>query len=194
MSLVRRIARPLLATQFVVSGLDAYRHPAARAKTAAPLVARFAPTLGLPNDPELVVRANGAVMAGAGTMLAAGKLPRLSALALVLSLIPTSVAGHPFWTFKDPKQRARQRVQLQKDPSMLGGLLLAVVDTGGKPGLGWRARHAAKDAKRSAGAAKRETALMAKAARREAARGSPSRRGRPAARLTGRPAEPQWGL
>ena len=168
MSVVRRIARPLLATQFVLSGLDAYRHPAARAAKAAPMVAKVAPSLGLPNDPELVVRANGAVMAGAGTMLAAGKLPRLSALALVLSLVPTSLTGHPFWTVKDPKQRARQRIQLQKDLSMLGGLLLAVVDTGGKPGLGWRARHAAKDAKRSAGAAKRETALIAKAARREA--------------------------
>jgi uncharacterized membrane protein YphA (DoxX/SURF4 family) len=132
------------------------------------MVAKLAPALGLPNDPELAVRANGAVMAGAGTMLAAGKLPRLSALALVLSLVPTTVAGHPFWQIKDPKQRAQQRMQLQKNLSMLGGLLLAVVDTGGKPGLGWRARHAAKDAKRSAGAAKRETAMMAKAARREA--------------------------
>jgi putative oxidoreductase len=168
MSGVRRIARPLLATQFVVGGLDAYRHPATRARMAAPMVAKLAPALSLPNDPELLVRANGAVMAGAGTLLAAGKLPRLSALALALSLIPTTAAGHPFWTIKDPKQRAQQRLQLLKNLSMLGGLLLAVVDTGGKPGLGWRARRAAKDAKRSAGVAKRETAMMAKAARREA--------------------------
>jgi uncharacterized membrane protein YphA (DoxX/SURF4 family) len=168
MSLVRRIARPLLAAQFIAGGLDAYRHPTSRAKTAAPLLAKIAPPLGLPDDPELVVRANGAVMMGAGTMLAAGKLPRLSALALVLSLIPTTFAGHPFWEIKDPKQRQQQRLQFQKNLSMLGGLLLAVVDTGGKPGLGWRARHAAKDAKRSAGAAKRETTMMAKAAKREA--------------------------
>ena len=168
MSLVRRIARPLLATQFIVGGLDTYRHPAARAKAAAPLIAKLAPTLGVPNDPELVVRANGAVMVGAGTMLAAGKLPRLSALALALSLLPTTLAGHPFWQIKDPKQRTAQRIQLQKNLSMLGGLLLAVVDTGGKPGLGWRARHMTKDAKRSASAAKREAAMMAKAARREA--------------------------
>jgi uncharacterized membrane protein YphA (DoxX/SURF4 family) len=168
MSLVRRIARPLLATQFIVGGLDAYRHPAPRAKTAAPLVAKFGPALGIPNDPELVVRANGAVMVGAGSMLAAGKLPRLAALALVLSLLPTTLVGHPFWQIKDPKQRAAQRLQLQKNLSMLGGLLLAVVDTGGKPGLGWRARHMTKDAKRSASAAKREAAMMAKAARREA--------------------------
>lgn len=168
MSLVRRIARPLLATQFIAGGLDAYRHPAQRAKTAAPFLAKVAPPLGLPNDPELVVRANGAVMMGAGTLLAAGKLPRLSALALVLSLVPTTVAGHPFWEIKDPQQRTQQRLQLQKNLSMLGGLLLAVVDTGGKPGLRWRARHAAKDAKRSGAMAKHEAKELAKAARREA--------------------------
>jgi uncharacterized membrane protein YphA (DoxX/SURF4 family) len=168
MSLVRRIARPLLAAQFVIGGLDAYRHPAGRAKTAAPLLAKVAPALGLPDDPELVVRATGAVMMGAGTMLAAGKLPRLSALVLALSLIPTTLAGHPFWEVKDPAQRKQQRLQLQKNASMLGGLLLAVVDTGGKPGLGWRARHAAKEAKRTAESARRETRSVAKAARREA--------------------------
>jgi uncharacterized membrane protein YphA (DoxX/SURF4 family) len=168
MSVVRRVARPLLATQFIIGGLDAYRHPASRAKTAAPLLAKIAPPLGLPDDPELVVRANGAVMMGAGAMLAAGKLPRLSALALALSLVPTTMAGHPFWQIKDPKQRAQQRLQLQKNLSMLGGLLLAVVDTDGRPGLGWRARRAAKDAKRSARTAKRETTMMAKTARREA--------------------------
>ena len=92
--------------------------------------------LGVPNDPELVVRANGAVMVGAGSMLALGRLPRRAALALALSLLPTTAAGHPFWQIKDPKQRAAQRLQLQKNLSMLGGLLLAVVDTGGKPGLG----------------------------------------------------------
>lgn len=168
MSVVRRVARPLLAAQFVISGLDTVRHPASRARTAAPLLAKIAPPLGLPDDPELLVRANGAVMMGAGTMLAAGKLPRLSALVLACSLVPTTIAGHPFWQVKDPKQRAQQRLQLQKNLSMLGGLLLAVVDTGGKPGLGWRTRRAAKDAKRSAKTAKRETAMMAKTARHEA--------------------------
>src|SRR6266516_4066488 len=43
----------------------------------------------------------------------------------------------------------------------LGGLLLAAVDTEGKPGVAWRASHGAK-------AAKRETKGGAKAAKREA--------------------------
>ena len=44
---------------------------------------------------------------------------------------------------------------------LLGGLLLAAVDTEGKPGVAWRATHGAK-------AAKRETKRGAKAAKREA--------------------------
>ena len=44
---------------------------------------------------------------------------------------------------------------------MLGGLLLAAVDTEGKPGLAWRARRAAADVRR-------EARQVAKDARREA--------------------------
>jgi hypothetical protein len=44
---------------------------------------------------------------------------------------------------------------------MLGGLLLAAVDTEGKPGVAWRARRAAADVRR-------EAKVLAKSARREA--------------------------
>ncbi|CCH74232.1 exported hypothetical protein [Nostocoides australiense Ben110] len=36
MSLVRRIARPLLATIFITGGLDALRHPSSKAQAAPP--------------------------------------------------------------------------------------------------------------------------------------------------------------
>ena len=75
MSVVRRIARPLLAATFVSGGVDAYRHPAPRAQLAAPLIDKYAAQVGLPNDPELLVRANGAAMAAAGSLLAVGRFP-----------------------------------------------------------------------------------------------------------------------
>jgi hypothetical protein len=59
-------------------------------------------------------------------------------------------------------------VHFLKNVSLLGGTLLAVVDTGGKPGLPWRARRAAKDAARAAHTAKREAKLNAKAAKAQA--------------------------
>ena len=79
--------------------------------------------------------------------------------------MPTTIAGHPFWLEKDKTVRNTQRIQVMKNLSLLGGLLLAAVDTEGKPGVAWRASHGAK-------AAKRETRRGAKAAKRETKRGA----------------------
>jgi hypothetical protein len=59
------------------------------------------------------------------------------------------------------------RQRFIENVGITGGLLLAAVDTEGRPGLGWRARHAATDAKRAARAAKREAKLTARAAKAE---------------------------
>lgn len=171
MSAVRRIARPLLAATFVHGGLDAFRHPATRVEAAAPVVARInktVPQLGLPDDTELLVRANGAAMVGAGTLLATGRLPRLASLVLAVSLVPTTAAAHRFWEIKDPAQRKQHQLHFLKNLGLLGGVLLAVVDTEGRPGVSWRARRAARDTQRAAHLAKRETKQAARAAKREA--------------------------
>jgi len=169
MSPVRRIARPLMAVSFVVGGLDQFRHPGPKVEAARPVVERLHGPLRLPNDPELIVRVNGAAMAGAGTLLAFGRLPRLSALGLAASLVPTTYAGHSFWQEDDPRARAAQQTQFLKNLGLLGGLLIASVDTGGKPGLAWRSRRAGRDAQRFAGSAKRDARRTAKLAKKEAA-------------------------
>ncbi|MGZ4654433.1 DoxX family protein [Oryzihumus sp.] len=168
MTVVRRIARPMLAAMFIQGGLDALRHPAAKAEKAAPVVNAIAQPLGLPNDPELMVRANGAAQVAAGSLLALGRVPRLAALVLAGSLVPTTYAGHAFWAVEDPAARAQQRTHFVKNVGLLGGLLLAVVDTAGKPGLSWRARRAAKDAARATALGRREGRHAARSARREA--------------------------
>ncbi len=168
MTVIRLIARPMLASMFVVGGIDAARNPSGKVPKAEKvtqqvpdLVARFAPGLPVPSDPETLVRINGGVQVLAGLSLATGRFPRLSALVLAASLVPTTYAGHPFWEEKDKAARAGQKVQFFKNISMLGGLLLAGVDTQGKPGLAWRARHGAHDVRREAKA-------LAKQARAEA--------------------------
>ncbi len=143
MTLVRRIARPLLAGVFVTGGLDALRNPESKAGAAekvGPDVARKLPYL--PEDPVQLVRINGGVQVVAGVLLAIGRFPRLAALALAASLIPTTAAGHRFWEIEDPAQRAQQKLHFLKNASMLGGLLLAAVDTEGNPSIAWRARRA----------------------------------------------------
>ncbi|HEX2073308.1 MAG TPA: DoxX family protein, partial [Geodermatophilus sp.] len=100
----------------------------------------------VPRDVEQWVRADAGVKVGAGTLLALGKLPRLSAFALALSTVPTTLAGHRFWEYDDPKEKAGQRIHFLKNLGLLGGLLIAAVDTEGRPSVGYRARRAAKKA------------------------------------------------
>ena len=156
MTVVRRIARPMLAAIFVTSGMDVLLHPAGRAEIAAPLVTRLAGPLNLPNDPEMMVRANAATMVAAGTMLGLGRFPRAAAMVLAGTLLPTTLAAHAYWTVKDPALRAQQRVHFMKNVGLLGGVLLAAVDTAGKPGLVYRTKSARSEAHQQAALTKRE--------------------------------------
>ncbi len=85
-----------------------------------------------------------------GVLLGLGRCPRLSALALAATLVPTTLAAHRFWEAEDPSDRAQQRIHFFKNMSMLGGLLIAADDTGSAPSLLWRGRHAARDLRHDA--------------------------------------------
>ncbi len=148
---VRALARPMLATMFVAGGVDALRAPGARVDAVR--------AAGL-NEPEKLVRVNAATMVVGGLTLATGRLPRLSALALAGTLVPTTYIGHPFWSEGDAAARKQQQTQFFKNLSMFGGLLLAAVDTGGRESLPHAAgritrRAQRKTAKQAGKAAKR---------------------------------------
>jgi putative oxidoreductase len=124
------LTRPLLAWVFIYGGLDAARHPEGRAKIAGPTIDRMlslVPMSGM--DRVAMVRANAVLQMVAGSTMTLGILPRLSALALAVSLLPTTIGGHPFWTIDDPGQRAQQRTQFNKNLAILGGLVLAASRT-----------------------------------------------------------------
>jgi uncharacterized membrane protein YphA (DoxX/SURF4 family) len=149
--LFRRIARPLLAAAFVADGLDALRNPKPKAEAAKPLLDRAQqrwPTLPVV-DPVVAVQADGAVKIGAGVLMALGRTPRLAATLLAVDLIPSTVAEHPFWSGRYPDGRTAELERFLKNAGLLGGLLLAITDTGGKPSLAWRLRHAKKDAEKT---------------------------------------------
>jgi uncharacterized membrane protein YphA (DoxX/SURF4 family) len=150
--ILRRLARPLLASIFIYGGIGALRQAEGHAEVAKPLLDK---TIGqqqaklpdaVPTDAVTLVRVDAAVKILAGTAFAFGKLPRLSALALIGSLVPTTVAGHPFWEAKDDGEKQQQLIHFLKNAGLAGGLLIASADTEGKPSLGWRARRAATKA------------------------------------------------
>ena len=152
MAVTRRIARPMLAAIFVSGGVDQLRRPQAKVAQAEKVAETVARALHLPEDPVMLVRINGAMQVGAASLLALGRLPRLSATVLAASLVPTTLAGHRFWEEHEPGRRAAQRTSFLKNVSILGGLVLAATDTEGRPSLSWRARRATRKASRRIGA------------------------------------------
>lgn len=168
---MRLIARPMLASMFVVGGVSSLKNAEAAAVAAKPVTDRFVPLAqkvspSAPTEATTWVRVNGATQVLAGLALATGRAPRLSALALAATLVPTTVAGHPFWKETEPEKKSTQRTHFFKNVSMLGGLMIAGVDTEGRPGLAWRAKRAAADVRREAKHVKKAAKREAKLARK----------------------------
>lgn len=149
--LVRRLARPMLASIFVVGGVEALRNPAPKAEAAK--------SVGIPNettakagitDSEQAVKINAGVQVVAGLLLATGRFPRLASLALAGTLGPTTLAGHRFWEATDPTDKKRQQFDFIKNISLAGGLLIASVDTEGRDSLARRTKRVSSRATRKA--------------------------------------------
>jgi uncharacterized membrane protein YphA (DoxX/SURF4 family) len=150
MTLLRAGARTMLASYFIVNGVKTVRNPdplvpAAEpvADRVVPLVKKYAPqqvAAVVPENTASLVRANGAAQIVGGLALASGKGRRLGALMLAGSLVPSTLARHPFWSRTDPDERALDRSQFLKNVSLLGSVLLAAGDTEGKPSLAYRAQ------------------------------------------------------
>lgn len=163
----------MLSAIFVTSGIEGLRHPGVMAEMAEPQASTMAGKLGLPTDPDLLVKINSGVHVGAGILLSMGKFRRLASLALLGTLVPTTWAAHRFWEVDDPGARAQQQSHFFKNLSLMGGLILSAVDNEGVPSLGRRARRRALGAGTGmavgtkAGSAKgRATAKSTKAAAR----------------------------
>lgn len=140
--LVRRLARPMLASMFIVGGIDTLRRPQPKVEAAE--------ALGLQDNTEQVVKVNAVAQLVGGLAFATNRLPRVSALVLAGTLVPTTAAGHRFWEYGDPTQRADQTQHFIKNVSMLGGLLLAVVDTEGRESVARKTKRVSRSAARRA--------------------------------------------
>ena len=175
MSLLRAIPRTMLASYFVTAGIKAIRDPESLLPAAEPLVDRVVPLVKeyapeqvsgyVPENAITLVRMDGIAKVMGGTALATGKGRRLGALILAGSLIPSTIAKHPFWTVQDPEARAQDRTHFLKNVSLLGGVLLAAQDTEGKPSLAWRAQKSgeaiAKESRKASKKLSRSTGKVA---------------------------------
>jgi uncharacterized membrane protein YphA (DoxX/SURF4 family) len=134
---IRRLARPLLGAAFISSGLEAWQGIDRRASRAESYGA---------SSPVTVSRTVAATQVGGGILLALNRMPRLSALVLALTVVPEAVTGHDFWTEKDADTKRAQRSLFARDLGLLGGLLVAAVETGGRESVPHRAKRASRQA------------------------------------------------
>lgn len=154
--LVRRLARPLLASWFVAQGIGAFRHPSEHVQRVEATWRRVAARTEAPDPPEqealrTMVKLHGAGMAVAGLMLAIGKAPRLASCTLAVLTLPLAAMDYP----KPPRtgsgsrpsadERVERRDRFLRDLSLIGGAALSGLDRHGKPSLGWRMSHAKLD-------------------------------------------------
>ncbi|MEV0392796.1 DoxX family membrane protein [Polymorphospora rubra] len=173
MTPVRSAAHVLLSGIFVLSGVRNLANPEPLVAKAKPVTDRVTPLLEradprLPTDPRTLIRVNAAAQLAGGLLLATGRCTRPAAAVLAASLVPTTLAGHPFWSVDDPTDRRNQQTHFLKNIGLLGGLLLAAVDTQGRPGVGWRTRRAVDDGLRSVDRGRRSVGRAVRTARRDA--------------------------
>lgn len=148
MSLLRFVGRSMLASYFVINGVNALRHPEEFVAAAQPFADKVLPMVNsaipkqargyLPEDTVGFVKCTGALQIAGGLSLAMGIGRRLGAGVLALTMVPHVLAANPLKA--KGADRSALQSQLGKNVALLGGVILAAQDTEGKPNLAWRMR------------------------------------------------------
>lgn len=130
MGILRKQAQRLLAVPFVLDGIETLRDPVPRAKTLAPTLQRLHERYPwLPEDPLVLVRAQGAAATAGGALLLTGRFTRAASLLLAAQCVPTIAAkGQEARHTAEPAERQRRRGDLIKDLSLLGALVLSATE------------------------------------------------------------------
>jgi putative oxidoreductase len=111
-------ARVLIATMFLLNGLNIIGQSLA----AHELAVYGAPASLIP----VLILAGRTLQLIAGGCLILGIYPRLSALALLLFLIPATIMAHSFWQSIGTPLYQVQLINFSKNLSMAGGLIFVI--------------------------------------------------------------------
>lgn len=139
----RALARTLLASIFVAGGANTLRKSSEVAPQVKQVTDPIADAVGLDASTEKLVQVNAGVQIAGGALLALGIASRPAALALGVTLVPTTLASHRFWESSDDEEKQQSLIHFLKNASILGGLIFAALDTGGRPSVFWSGKMAA---------------------------------------------------
>lgn len=154
MTIVRFVARPLLASSFIASGIDRLKNSANTAEQLRPVLERAGKTVPsakpVTSNAPMVAKVVSGTQIGAAILLAIGKLSRFAAALLVATSALNAIVEYRSAESATKEDKTRRRNQLLKNVSLVGAVLIASVDTNGRPGLAWRAEHFASDTRKNA--------------------------------------------
>lgn len=166
MNVVRGIGRLLLGGYFIVQGAKAVRDPAQFAPVAEPIAQRFVPLAQrslppeaaayMPEDPDTLIRLNGAASVLGGLGMATGIGRRGAGYLAAASLLPHVMAANPGGASENERNAVRS--QLLRNLALLGAALVVSQDTAGQPSLLWRVADSRKRLAREAERAQRTVA------------------------------------
>ncbi len=77
-------------------------------------------------NPEMSVKASGAVLAAAGASLMLGLKPSLGAWGALGFLVVASAQMHDFWNIQDEQQRQAELIQFSKNVALMGASLALI--------------------------------------------------------------------
>lgn len=160
MSLVRRIARPLLAAPFIAQGVRSVVDPGREIDVAPSAFEKVDSTLAKSSvpgfvDSRVLVRTAGAIAAGAGVLYATNRSPRLAAALLLGTTSIGWVGRKRIWELSG-EERLQEIQAILSDAGLLGGVLLAVVDHDGRPSVSYRITKLAEEGQKRAERKQRE--------------------------------------
>ena len=106
------LGRMLFGGYFIVSGINHFKQ--------TKQMAQYAASKGVP-EPDLAVRATGAVLIAGGTSILLGAKPKLGAAAIIGFLAGVSPIMHDFWKQESPEQRMNDMINFTKNLALVGG-------------------------------------------------------------------------
>lgn len=161
MSIVRRLARPLLATGYIAGGVEAFRNSSAAAEKLDPVLKQVEQVLPqvrpVTANRAQVAQGIAAAQVLAASALALSKLPRLSASVLLGTTAINTYVQYQSADASTKEAKSNRRNNVFKNLSLVGAVMIASVDTSGNPSLAWRASHLADDVRKNAAKVTKDT-------------------------------------
>lgn len=109
------LGRLILGAYYVYNAVNLLLHSSSMAGWVA--------SNGVPAAQAAIIL-SGLILLVGGASLLTGLYPKIGVAALVLFLVPVTIAMHPYWNAPNPEARMSQQIEFMKNLALLGSALM----------------------------------------------------------------------